>query len=112
MPDDAWLRRTNTGRVVYERAKHSFTQKDIDRIIGRFVREETDFGALQDFLEDLEEKMLSQILAPLGMADRAWFVRSEIERIVGILVRWTAGVLKIQITYTVPGEKPSTTTFV
>lgn len=107
-----WVRKTNTGRIVYERAHHAFTEKDIQRITHNFLVETKDFGLLQDFLEDMEEKMLAAILAPLGMGDRAWFVRKMIERLVGIAVRWTAGMLKIQITYIPLDEKPSTTTFI
>jgi len=91
--------KTRRGRVVYDRPKHIFSQRDVDRILRQIAKQPEALDLLRDVLETLEIQMLEQILAPAGLEDRAKEMRKLIEDFVGTLVRGTAGILGLKISY-------------
>lgn len=94
----SWHHRTKTGRVVYTRPVHLFTQKDIERIL-RLIAEDKPPQFLVDLLHALDDYMLGLILAPIGQADKAKMVREILESFVGSVLAWAGGVLHLKITY-------------
>lgn len=77
-----WKAKTKTGKVVYIRPPHYFTQRDIDRITANVLEKRLRDAApgagdaeialwirfLIFVLDDLSERMLDTILAPVGLA--------------------------------------------
>lgn len=60
-----YLHKTNTGRVVYKRKKHTFSAADIARIT-KAATEEADFPFLEKLLHDMSTFVLSKILVLFG----------------------------------------------
>jgi len=104
-----WLHRTDKGKVVYERPKHSFTQRDVDRIT-RAVLEEK-IGAASPIasdpetvdrwiqliifvLDDASERMLDVILSPLGLASYSDDVVDAIKKAIQDVIDGIAEYLK------------------
>jgi len=89
---------TYTGRVVYERATHYFTEADIQRIL-KCVSRGKPTSFLVQLMHSVEKYMLELILAPLGQADKADVVRELLENLVGSILAWAGGVFKVKIIY-------------
>jgi hypothetical protein len=63
------------GKIVYERKKHYFSQKDVDRILSNYtarpIEKDDEVIALQGILQRATIFMLEQILARFGLEDFA-----------------------------------------
>lgn len=69
-----WNRRTKTGRIVYDRPKHSFSVRDLERIQRR-VFEDNPAEILDDgfarviitIVDNLSEYLVDVMLSPVGL---------------------------------------------
>lgn len=71
---------TRTGRVVYDRPLHHFSERDVKRITGKLVQNYTGTSVISwvlQLLTDITEGLLSDILALVGM-----------QRFAGPALRW------------------------
>lgn len=73
----SWRRRTQTGRVVYERKKHLFKVQDMDRMWTAILRSTTGADVLSKLVVDTSLRLLNAVLELFGLdkyAELAYFV--------------------------------------
>lgn len=102
-----WLHKTHTGRIVYERPKHEFSQRDLKRLFGR-VAPTLDYPALRALITWLDDQMLALILEPIGLSGAADQVRQLLEEFVGQLIKHGAMIVGLKVTYLDPVRNQDT----
>lgn len=103
-----WHRKTNRGRIVYERPKHVFTKKDVDRIIKKVLQDqifEAAPGADPEIaakwiqfiifvMDDASERMLDVILSPFGLSSYSDDVVDSVKKAIQNVIDGIADYLK------------------
>lgn len=81
-----WNKKTNRGRVVYDRKPHTWTIKDYNRVADAILVDMAGTSALQRFLEDASIWMLQRILSLIGIEDFAKIIYTYLLNLVSFLV--------------------------
>ncbi len=96
---------TRRGRVVYDTPKHYFTENDLLRILKNF--RPSNENLLIQIIHKIEDELFSIMAPRLTVREALKFARDWVERELAKLIDRFLLNLKVEITYKVPGEKPT-----
>jgi len=96
-PKTYWREKTNQGKVIYKRAKHEFTEADVQRIWARILAKRAEevnvkrslLSTLEKLIIDATNYMISLIMKALFLPD--YFRPEDVRQ---VLVRAAAALLK------------------